>query len=134
MISAALLERVLVKLGLRSKPRTDLDGLNEIYAAYSGHIPNDNIQKRIWLVGDKSRPVTGGDPVEFFENWLTHGTGGTCFPAAGGLYAVLVALGFDARRILASVMMEGIERDGNHGRVLVRMDGTAANRMRSSAA
>lgn len=124
MISAQLLDRVKAKLGLPSRPEINLGGLNEIYAAYSGHIPNDNIQKRIWLAGDKSRPVTGGDPTEFFENWLKHGTGGTCFPANGALCVLLQSLGFDAWRILGSVMMEGIEHEGNHGTVLVRIDKT----------
>jgi arylamine N-acetyltransferase len=124
MISAELLDRVKSKLGLPRRPSLDLAGLNKIYAAYSGHVPNDNIQKRIWLAGDKSRPVTGGEPTQFFENWLEHGTGGTCFPANGALCALLRALGFNAWRILGSVMMEGIEHDGNHGTVLVRIDDT----------
>ena len=124
MISAALLKAVLSKLGLPRRPVVDLGGLSQIYAAYSGHIPNDNVQKRIWLVGERSGPVTGGDPTEFFKNWLTHGTGGTCFPANGALCDLLVTLGFDAWRILGSVMMEGIEQDGNHGTVLVRIDDT----------
>ena len=122
MISAELLERVKSKLALPRRPSLDLGGLNQIYAAYSGHVPNDNIHKRIWLAGDKSQPVTGGDPAQFFENWLAHGTGGTCFPANGALCALLCGLGFDARRILGSVMMEGVERDGNHGTVLVRIE------------
>jgi arylamine N-acetyltransferase len=124
MISAELLDRVKSKLGLPNRASLDLAGLNKIYAAYSGRVPNDNIQKRIWLAGDKSGPVTGGEPVQFFENWLEHGTGGTCFPANGALCALLRALGFDAWRILGSVMMEGIEHDGNHGTVLVRIDET----------
>ena len=124
MFSAVLLDRVKTRLGLPSRPSLDLAGLKKIYAAYSGHVPNDNIQKRIWLAGDKSRPVSGGEPTQFFENWLEHGTGGTCFPANGALCALLCALGFDAWRILGSVMMEGIEQDGNHGTVLVRIDDT----------
>ena len=39
MISAVLLDRVKTKLGLPSRPSLDLAGLNEIYAAYSGHVP-----------------------------------------------------------------------------------------------
>lgn len=124
MISGELLNRVKTKLGLPSRPKRNLAGLNEIYAAYSGLVPNDNIQKRIWLAGDKSRPVTGGEPTQFFENWLEHGTGGTCFPANGALCDLLQSLGFDAWRILGSVMMEGIEHEGNHGTVLVRIDET----------
>ena len=40
------------------------------------------------------------------------------------LCALLCALGFDAKRILGSVMIEGIEQGGNHGSVLVQIDGT----------
>jgi hypothetical protein len=88
-IPADILDRVLAKLGVSSKPTLDLAGLSRVYAAFSGHVPNDNIQKRIWLAGDRARPLTGGDPVEFFVNWLEHGTGGTCFPANGALCALL---------------------------------------------
>jgi arylamine N-acetyltransferase len=122
-IPADILDRVLAKLGVSSKPALDLAGLNRVYAAFSGHVPNDNIQKRIWLSGDRARPLTGGDPVEFFVNWLEHGTGGTCFPANGALCALLGVLGFDARRFSAAVLMEGLEHDGNHGTVIVRIDG-----------
>lgn len=122
-IPADLLKLVLAKLDIAGMPTNDLAGLNRVYAAYSGHIPNDNIQKRIWLAGDKTKPVTGGDPIEFFSNWLAHGTGGTCFPANGALCALLHAIGFDAHRISGSVVMDGIEHDGNHGSVLVRLDG-----------
>jgi arylamine N-acetyltransferase len=124
MISAELLYAVQSKLGVPRNPNLGIGGLNQVYAAYSGRVPNDNIQKRIWLSGDKLGPVTGGEPTEFFENWLKHGTGGTCFPANGALCSLLCALGFDARRILGSVMMEGIEHEGNHGTVLVRIDDT----------
>jgi arylamine N-acetyltransferase len=124
MLPAEILDRVKSKLGLPGQPSLDLAGLNAICAAYSGNVPNDNIQKRIWLSGDKSRSVTGGEPIQFFENWLEHGTGGTCFPANGALCALLCTLGFNAWRILGSVMMEGIEHEGNHGTVLVRIDDT----------
>lgn len=123
LVSADLLARVLAKLELATEPKLDLAGLNCLLAAFVGHVPNDNIQKRIWLAGDRARPVTGGDPAEFFANWLDHGTGGTCFPANGALCTVLRSIGFDARRISGSVVMEGIEQDGNHGSVLVRLDG-----------
>ena len=123
VISSDLLTRVLSKLDLASELPLDLVGLNRLYAAFSSNVPNDNLQKRIWLAGSRTTPVTGGDPIEFLDNWLAHGTGGTCFPANGALYALLRAIGFDARRISGAVLMEGIEPDGNHGSVVVRLDG-----------
>jgi arylamine N-acetyltransferase len=122
-LSSKLLTRILTKLDLMERPAHDLAGLNRVYAAYCGHVPNDNIQKRIWLTGNQTEPVTGGDPIEFFENWLAHGTGGTCFPTAGGFCELLRALGFDANRVSGSVILEGVERDGNHGSVQVHMEG-----------
>ena len=63
-----LLERVLAKLGLHELPGIDLTGLNSVYAAISGNVSNDNVQKRIWLSGHRASPVSGGDPAEFFRN------------------------------------------------------------------
>lgn len=123
VLSRDLLERVMSRLAFADLPPTDLAGLNRLYAAFCGSVPNDNIQKRIWLAGDRTTPVTGGDPVQFFETWLAHGTGGTCFPANGALCTLLRAAGFAARRISGSVVMEGIEPDGNHGSVVVTLDG-----------
>jgi arylamine N-acetyltransferase len=122
-IPSDIFDQELAKLGVSSKLTLDLAGLTRVYAAYSLHVPNDNIQKRIWLVGDRAKPLTGGDPIEFFVNWLEHGTGGTCFPTNGALCAMLCAIGFDARRLSGAVLMEGLEHDGNHGTVIVKIDG-----------
>lgn len=121
-LSPALVERVLAKLGLKNKPTLDLAGLNTVYAAICGSIPFDNVQKRIWFVGGRKKPATGGDPSEFFENWVRHGTGGTCWPSSGGMYALARALGFHARRIAGSVIVPNYPVGANHGSVLVRLD------------
>ena len=122
-LSADLLERVLAKLGLTEQPGLDLTGLNSLYAAFSGNVSNDNIQKRIWFAGERTKPVTGGDHIEFFENWLFHGTGGTCFPVNNAMYTLVRSVGFDVRRIAGSIIMEGFEQDANHGSVLVTLKG-----------
>lgn len=118
-----LVERVLAKLGLRQRPALDLTGLNTLYAAFSERVPFDNVRKRIWFAGSRETPLPGGDPTDFFESWLRHGTGGTCWPINGGMYALARALGFDARRIVGSVVVEGYPQGANHGSVLVKVDG-----------
>ncbi len=118
-----LFERVLIKLGLTERPGLDLVGLNTLCAAFSGNVSNDNIQKRIWFAGEQTTPVTGGNPIEFFENWLVHGTGGTCFPINNAIYTLARSIGFDARRIAGSIIMEGFELDANHGSVLINLVG-----------
>jgi N-hydroxyarylamine O-acetyltransferase len=114
---------VLAKLGLPNWPSLDVAGLNTVYGAICGSIPFDNVQKRIWFVGDHTKPVTGGDPVEFFENWVKHGTGGTCWPGNGAMYALAHALGFNARRMAGSVIVANYPQGANHGSVLVALDG-----------
>ncbi len=89
VLSPALIDRVLAKFGLSDPPSLDLAGLNALYAAFCGNIPFDNIQKRIWLAGDQTTPLTGGDPTEYFVNWLTHGTGGTCLTVSGAMAALV---------------------------------------------
>ena len=122
-MAPALVERVLAKLGLGVWPSPDLAGLNALLAACCGAISFDNVQKRIWFAGDQTRPLTGGDPTEFFENWLRHGTGGTCWPFNGAMYALARAAGFDDRRITGSVIVEGYPQGANHGSVLVTLEG-----------
>jgi len=81
------------------------------------------VQKRIWLDGDRGSPVAGSYPEEFFENWLAHGTGGTCFPLNGAFAALLEALEFPVRRIATTMMVPGVERGiSNHGSVVVTFD------------
>jgi arylamine N-acetyltransferase len=113
---------VIEKLGLEDRPKLDLAGLNTLYVAFRAGVPADNIQKRIWFASDQSTPPTGGDPIVFFENWLAHGTGGTCFPINGALCTLAQSLGFDARRIAGRMVLE--EYPGtNHGSVVTKLDG-----------
>ena len=65
-------------------------------------------------------PLPGRDARDFFEAWLSDGAGGTCWPAAGALCDLLIALGFAARRVAGS-MLDG--RVVDHGSVKVRVGG-----------
>lgn len=121
-LDSQVVEQVLAKLGLRQRPALDLAGLNSLYAAFCERVSFDNVRKRIWFAGSRETPLPGGDPTDFFENWLRHGTGGTCWPINGGMYALARAVGFDARRIVGSVVVEGYPQGANHGSVLVKVD------------
>jgi len=125
VLAPQLVERVLAKLGLRRRPSLELAGLNTLYAAFCGNVPFDNIRKRIWFAAHQTTPLPGGDPSEFFDDWLRYGTGGTCWPINGAMYALVHALGFEARRIAGSVVVEGYPQGANHGSVLVTLDGVS---------
>jgi arylamine N-acetyltransferase len=124
VLEPATTEAVLGRLGLSDAPATDLDGLNQLYAAWCEHVPFDNLVKRIHLASGSSAPLPNGPPEAFFASYLEHGTGGTCWPSAGALFALLDALGFDARRGSASMRDDIAGRVHSHGTVLVRVDGT----------
>ena len=121
-VTDALVDRVLARLGLRTVPPRTRDGLAAVYRAWCEHVPWDNVQKRITVV--ERRAVLGGaHPSEFFDNFVRHGTGGTCWPSAGALHALLVHLGFPARRGVATMGEERWGRLENHGTTIVRLDG-----------
>ena len=115
-----LIERVFARLGLSAKPKPDLAGLESLYAAWCSHVPFDNVRKRIAMAKSQTEPLPGGLPEDFLAAHLEHGTGGTCWPSSNGLFALVGACGFDARRISASMFDRN---DHNHGSILVRLGG-----------
>ena len=128
VLAGEFLERVLEKLGFAARPSVDLAGLNDLFAAYCGAVPFDNIRKRIWFAGDQTTPLPGGDPTDFFENWLAYGTGGTCWPINGAFFSLVRSLGYDARAIAGTIVTEELKKAGvddlNHGSLIVTFDGT----------
>jgi N-hydroxyarylamine O-acetyltransferase len=113
---------VLEKLGLASRPATDLAGLGTLYAAWCRRVPFDNVRKLIHLREGLPGPLPGDDPVDFLETWLAHGTGGTCWAGNGALWFLLSGLGFDAQRGCGT-MLVAPDLPPNHGTVCVGVDG-----------
>lgn len=90
----------------------DADGLRRIYQAWCRSVPFDNVRKLIVLHGDPGAPLPGMDAEEFFTAWLQHGCGGTCWPSATALHALLAAVGFDPRLVAASMGDAGVPMHG----------------------
>ena len=120
-LAPSLVERVLDRFGFGTRPPSDRAGLSGLYAAWCRSVPFDNIQKRIALsqgAEGENDPLPGDDPAGFFETWLEEGTGGTCWAGNGALCELLVALGFDAQRGIATMLVaSGLPP--NHGTVTV---------------
>jgi N-hydroxyarylamine O-acetyltransferase len=117
-VSTALAERVLEAFGLSAAPSVDLEGLGTVYAAWCRNVPFDNVRKLIVVRSGDSGPLPGDSPVDYFEHWLAHRVGGTCWAGNGALCALLQHLGFEARRGLAT-MLVAPDLPPNHGTVIV---------------
>ncbi len=118
VLNQELVERVLERLGLSSRPEVSIAGLSDLYGAWCRRVPFDNIRKLIHVRAGNPATLPGDTPNEFFEAWLAHGTGATCWAANGALCDLLSSLGFDARRAAATMMVApGIPP--NHGSVVV---------------
>jgi N-hydroxyarylamine O-acetyltransferase len=117
-----LLEDILLRLGFSSQPELTLDGLRAVYGAWCRRVPFDNVRKLIHVRTADPRPLPGSTPEDFFEAWLRHGTGGTCWAGAGSCHALLRCLGFEAERGVAT-MLHAPDAPPNHGTVRVRLDG-----------
>src|SRR5690242_5074380 len=116
----SLIEKILAKLGLPTVPTIDLKGLDAIYSQWCRKVPFDNVRKLIHVKAGNLEPLPGDNSVDFFENWLKYGTGGTCWAGNGALFALLSALGFDSSRGVAT-MLVAPDVPPNHGTVLVRI-------------
>jgi arylamine N-acetyltransferase len=122
-LSTDLLEQVLSRLGLADRPAPTLDGLQALYAAWCRKVPFDNVRKLIHIHHHHPGPLPGDDATDFFEAWLTYGTGGTCWAGNGALHALLVSLGFCATRGMGAMRAEP-EAPPTHGTVLVTCEET----------
>jgi N-hydroxyarylamine O-acetyltransferase len=117
-----LVEDVLGKLGFSDQPEPALSGLSAIYQAWCEKVPFDNVRKLIHLAGGRAEPLPGDTADDFFRAWLRHGCGGTCWAGNGALHGLLDALGFEARRAVAT-MVAAPNLPPNHGSVVVSIDG-----------
>jgi arylamine N-acetyltransferase len=117
-MSQGVIDRVLERLKLSRGVTPDLDGLRTVYAAWCASMPFDNTAKLIALGTNAPGNLPGIDAEEFFERWLTHDVGGTCWPSSNALFVLLDSLGFRARRAAGSMRDTGIM---SHGTVKVRI-------------
>jgi len=120
-ISDSLLARVLERLEVAGRDPT-MTTLRSIYASWCGRVPFDNVRKLIHLRDGEAAPLPGANADDYLENWLRHGTGGTCWAGSNALFSVLGALGFRVDRCVAT-MLVAPDLPPNHGSVRVQLDG-----------
>lgn len=118
-----VVDAVLERLGLTQRPAPTLDGLRDLYVAWCRGVLNDSVQKRLHLGRNRPGPLPISTPPTFFEAFLNHGTGGTCWSHAIGLYSLLDALGFQVRGAAGSMLgLTPPENGPSHGTVIATID------------
>ncbi len=121
-LGPALVGRVLDRLEIPVDAAPTQATLRALYAAWCRHVPFDNVLKMIRINSPESADLPGCTASGYFDDWLRHGTGGTCWAGAGALHALLRAMGFQAERALGT-MLVAPDLPPNHGSVRVRIDG-----------
>lgn len=119
-LDAKLRQRLMERLGFSSEPQVDLDGLKNLYRAWSDTVPFDNAAKLIALRTGAPGVLPGIDPNQFVETFLEHGVTGTCWASANILYLLVRDAGFDAQRLAGSMRDSGML---THGTTRVTIDG-----------
>lgn len=116
-----LRDLVLSELGFSQAPALDTAGLHTLYAAWCHHVPFDNLCKLIHIFDANPAALPGNNAIDFFQTWLKHKTGGTCWAGNGALQALLSSLGFTANRGVATMLVApGLPP--NHGTVIVDIE------------
>jgi N-hydroxyarylamine O-acetyltransferase len=116
-----LVRTVRERIGLNGDVPVSLAGLSAFYEAWAQNVPFCSIQKRLHVATAAPGDFPGANAEDYLADYLTYGTGGTCFSAGEGIYQMLRALGFPARRV-AATMLEFAHLPGiNHGSVLVEL-------------
>lgn len=115
-----LVGRVLDRLEIQPGSEPTEETLRQLYASWCLRVPFDNVRKMIHVSSSTNTPLPGGTAVDYFQAWLDHGTGGTCWAGAGALHALLSAVGFEADRALGT-MLVAPDLPPNHGSVRVRL-------------
>jgi len=122
MMNSDLVEQVLQKMGFSHRPGIDFDGLSAVYGRWCRQVPFDNIQKRLFYAGAGTGPVPGHDSTDFFQKWLTYGTGGTCWANSHATHDLLAALGFDVVRCAGTMLSSPDAVGPTHGTVIATLD------------
>lgn len=91
---SGLLDRVLESWELNLSAERDLDALDALHGAYLTRVPFENATKLVKAARTGNREAALRGPVEFWEEHLRWGSGGTCFAATNAYQFLIRYLGF----------------------------------------
>ena len=114
-VSELDVERYLARIGLDRAPSVDVEGLETLQRAHLTAVPFENLD------------VFAQRGVETSLGWsipkiVQRGRGGWCFELNGAFSALLLALGFEVRRLGATVLLEPASPEASHLTLEVKLD------------
>jgi len=118
-LSKHVADQVLIHLKLTTTIKSNKEGLEQVFNAWCQHIPFDNFWKRLGLMGQPFQDKNQMNPNHFFEIWMEHGLGGTCWVSTTAMYSLLDYLNFNVRYIVGSMGNMGMI---NHGSLIVTFE------------
>jgi len=121
-LSDALMDQIREKIGLDDDVPLTLAGLTDIYETWCQKVPFCSTLKRVHIATNAEGAFPATHAEDFFDAYLAHGTGGTCFSTGEAFYQFLRKLGFDVRRV-AGTMLDFPLPGPNHGSVVATIDG-----------
>ena len=116
---AGLLDRVLDRWGFARPEAPTREALEALHQAYLDHVPFENATKllKVARAGTAGGAMRG--PVEFWEEHLRLGSGGTCFSSTAAYQFLLRYLGFSSRLLFCQLPASEPEA---HTALLVTME------------
>lgn len=118
LLEAVTVSRVLAKLGV-AVDIPDLPSLHALVDAYARHVPWESASRIV----RRARTTATADcprwPVQFWEQHLDAGTGGTCFESNYAFFTLLRALGYTGTLTLNN-MRDSV---GCHTASIIELDG-----------
>jgi len=115
-----ILDRVLERWQIAAPSAPTATALHDLHAAYLTHVPFENATKLVKAARSMSPQTAIRGPVEFWEDHLRWGSGGTCFASTYAYQFLLRFLGFTSRLLFCRLPSSG---PCAHAALLVEAEG-----------
>lgn len=115
-----ILDRVLESWG-RERSAPTVAALHALHSSYLTHVPFENATKLVKAARAMSPQAAIRGPVEFWEDHLRWGSGGTCFASTYAYQFLLRFLGYTSQLLFCQLPSSGPRA---HAALLVEAEGT----------
>jgi arylamine N-acetyltransferase len=115
-----ILDRVLESWGMTAPSAPTATALGDLHASYLTFVPFENATKLVKAARAMSPQAAIRGPVEFWEDHLRWGSGGTCFASTYAYQFLLRFLGYNSQLLFCRLPSSGPQA---HAALLVEAEG-----------